>query len=606
MPRTFRRFVAFDKVDEELREVYGYATVEEIDKQGEIVKFDGACRAFERQADYFERVTAGDSKGNVRVMHTNVAAGKVIAWDADHTKKAIPIGTKIVDDDAFNKCREKVYIGFSISGIPTKEHKEKHNGKTVNVIDEFDLLEVSLVDHPACPSATINLIKFADGKRVEGQVPGESPEDAALRKEAAEKAARNSMLGDASTPAPTPTPTPEPVPAAKAAKAESEPTTVRTLIFSADKYDVAAAKKWASEHGYRASRVADPGDGKSVRLPQRDAGDFKEESVKTVEIKDGVQAEIGVLKLATSRFGKILKAALGAGFRKQGSESFSIFPALAALREIQSAMDSESFELQFGEGDPEAEKADIRFLYEAVTALLDFLGSEFEQEVLSWTSGDGAAMKQAGAAFEWATTLSKALSPFQLRKLLDDEEMKANLDAVHRMGHGLVKASAAMGSDCPDGECESDGDEGDEGDEKKEKPGDGAVPPAEKDEKLAGAKPAGKAIALPAEIAGVESRSIAKIVRAIEQVGEQVGAVKASVASLDERVNKIAALPAAIGRSPAVVREKEIGGVQIVNAADEVSVLRKHADRQTDPAVKQAFHMAAAVAAAEKLPTVGS
>ena len=145
--RTFKRFVGFEKLDDDLREVWGTATVEELDKQNEIVSFAGAKKAFEANAEFFQKASKGKSKGNVRAMHQPIAAGRIVAWDADEKKKSIPIGTKIDDDKEWAKCKAGTYIGFSIGGVPTKEHKEKIDGREVNVIDEFELVEVSLVDN---------------------------------------------------------------------------------------------------------------------------------------------------------------------------------------------------------------------------------------------------------------------------------------------------------------------------------------------------------------------------------------------------------------------------------------------------------------------------
>jgi len=74
-------------------------------------------------------------------------------------------------------------------------------------------------------------------------------------------------------------------------------TTVQSLIFSKDKFDSAAnAKKWATDHDFRADKVDETED--SFRLRQRDPGDFRPDSFRTIKLADGVSAVIGKLKEA--------------------------------------------------------------------------------------------------------------------------------------------------------------------------------------------------------------------------------------------------------------------------------------------------------------------
>jgi hypothetical protein len=565
--RTFKRFVAFEKFDEDLREVWGDATVEEIDKQGEIVSFAGAVKAFTENAEYFQKASKGKSKGNVRAMHQPIAAGRIIAWEADERRKAIPIGTKIDDEKQWDLCKAGTYIGFSIAGEVTKEHKEEIGGREVNVIDEFNLVETSLVDHPANASCTFSIVKVAGGvtptQSGSPAVPGTVPLTA--------------------------------VPDPEVEKAEEDPTTVQTLIFDKDKFSVEEAKKWATDHDFKASKVDEPESGDTIRIRQRDPGDFKGD-MRTIELKDGVKAVIGHLKLAVPRFGKIVKA-LAPLFRKGGSEDYSIFPILCALRDLQSAMDSEAFGIAMGE-DAAQEQADIRTLYDAVQSLLEFLGAEFAEEVQAFTSAEGAGQQGAFAMLDRLTSLQKALSPLQLRKVLDDDGMKENLDAIHRMGHGLVKASSAMGSDCPDGDCPPDDGEGDgdgaasgEGDGKD----DGGDKPKEGDGDGAPPKDEGKKSASAGRLGAADGTGTKTILRALAKVEAGVGSVKESVEAFDARLKKIESFPAGIGRSPTTPVEKIIGaGGAAVAAVDLAAELGKLAEAEQDPMLKQRLALRAA------------
>jgi hypothetical protein len=576
--RIFHRFVAFQKVDEDLREVWGDATVEEIDKQKEIVRFPGAVKAFDAQDIYFTKASKGKSKGNVRSMHQPIAAGRVIAWEADEKRKAIPIGTKIDDDAEWAKAKAGTYIGFSIGGEVTKEHKETIDGQEINIIDEFDLIEVSLVDHPACPSAVFSVVKVA--------------------------AADPAPLAPAAPLAPE-TPAPE-------VKAEKTPSSVQTLIFDKKKFDAAAAKKWASDLGFKSRTVDETDD--SIRIRQRDPGDFKEDSVRTIELKDGVKAEVGHPKMDTGRFGKILKA-LGNSFAKR-SESMSIMPILCALHDLQNALDSEAFEMAMGE-DMAQEKADIGLLGDAVEALLEFLGSEFQQEVRSYLAAEAGADGRPMYFLDWAETVSKALTPLQLEKVLGDDDMKKNLEAIHRMGHGLVTASGVMGSGCPDKVCkeedaeddaeeedtaEGDGDgegdgEGEDAGAAGESEGDGEEDDGEgeddgeeeegKGKKVATLTPA-RVIPVPAAAATPRKSTGKKILKSLAKVQEQLGSIRTSVDSMDTRVKSLEELPTAIGRPPAVPHEKQIPGVDgPAGIVDPLALLRKRAEEETDPVRKQ-------------------
>lgn len=84
------------------------------------------------------------------------------------------------------------------------------------------------------------------------------------------------------------------------ALAQRQPTTVQTLIFSKDRYETAAlAKNWAREHKYRADKVDETSE--SWRLRQKEPGDFKEGSFRTIELTEGVKAVIGKLKTESTK-----------------------------------------------------------------------------------------------------------------------------------------------------------------------------------------------------------------------------------------------------------------------------------------------------------------
>jgi phage head maturation protease len=148
------------KIDEDQRMVYGYATVEEIDAHGEIIGYDASKKAF------------GAWIGNIRDMHQDIAVGKNMETEFDDEAKGVWIGAKISESDdgeqAWIKVKEGVYSGFSIGGkindAEVRTMSVDGKKKSVTVITDYDLGEVSLVDNPACPSAIFQMVKSVDGK----------------------------------------------------------------------------------------------------------------------------------------------------------------------------------------------------------------------------------------------------------------------------------------------------------------------------------------------------------------------------------------------------------------------------------------------------------
>uniref|UniRef100_A0A7C3WW99 Phage-like element PBSX protein XkdF domain-containing protein n=1 Tax=Dictyoglomus turgidum TaxID=513050 RepID=A0A7C3WW99_9BACT len=137
-------YIPIQKIDKEQRMVYGYATTDAEDSQGEIVEIDAVKDAWD---DYWKWA-------NIREMHqlSAVGVGKEYQFD----DKGVWIGAKIVDDNAWKKVKEGVYKGFSIGGR-TLEKKE-------NRIKKLEIDEISIVDRPANPEAVFTIIKRYDKK----------------------------------------------------------------------------------------------------------------------------------------------------------------------------------------------------------------------------------------------------------------------------------------------------------------------------------------------------------------------------------------------------------------------------------------------------------
>lgn len=147
-------FAALTKVDEPQREVWGLATAEVVDKDGEIFDYASSKSYFEEWSREIASATSGRSLGNVREMHRSSAVGKLVDLEFNDEQKTIAVRAKIVDDAAWLKCVEGVYTGFSIGG------------RYVQMWPDGEFLrftaqpaEISVVDNPAVPNAHFTAIK---------------------------------------------------------------------------------------------------------------------------------------------------------------------------------------------------------------------------------------------------------------------------------------------------------------------------------------------------------------------------------------------------------------------------------------------------------------
>jgi hypothetical protein len=115
---------------------------------------------YQKWSQGFASATDGRSFGNLRAMHGNVAAGKLVDIAFNDAQKRIEICGKVVDDAEWQKVEEGVYTGFSQGGRYLKRWPDPNLPELVRYTAEP--LEVSLVDHPCLPEATFAVVK-ADG-----------------------------------------------------------------------------------------------------------------------------------------------------------------------------------------------------------------------------------------------------------------------------------------------------------------------------------------------------------------------------------------------------------------------------------------------------------
>jgi hypothetical protein len=153
-------FIPITKIDAAQRLVYGVVTAETPDIAGEVCDYASTKPLYQKWSQRFADATDGRSVGNLRAMHANVAAGKLVEIAFNDETKRIEICGKVVDDDEWQKVEEGVYTGFSQGGRYLKRWPDPDEPSLTRYTAEP--LEVSLVDHPCLPEATFAVIK-ADG-----------------------------------------------------------------------------------------------------------------------------------------------------------------------------------------------------------------------------------------------------------------------------------------------------------------------------------------------------------------------------------------------------------------------------------------------------------
>jgi HK97 family phage prohead protease len=146
-----RFYAPLAKVDAEQQMVWGYASTEAEDDQGEIITRDALAAALGEYMKF----------ANIREMHQMSAVG--VAEEAGVDQKGLYLGARIVDPRAWDKVKAGVYKGFSVGGRVKSRDSGDHN-----VITGLSLTEISLVDRPANPEAIFDCWK-ADGASPTGE-----------------------------------------------------------------------------------------------------------------------------------------------------------------------------------------------------------------------------------------------------------------------------------------------------------------------------------------------------------------------------------------------------------------------------------------------------
>jgi hypothetical protein len=170
---NLRLSMPFSKVDSERRIVSGFATLDNIDRQADIVTTEASMEAFSK------------FRGNIREMHQPKAVGKMVSFKEEkyfdpETKKfysGVYVSAYVSKgaQDTWEKVIDGTYTGFSIGGKMNKwdDAYDEKSDSAIRVIKNYTLIELSLVDSPANQFANIVSIEKVDGVDV---VTGEGSE----------------------------------------------------------------------------------------------------------------------------------------------------------------------------------------------------------------------------------------------------------------------------------------------------------------------------------------------------------------------------------------------------------------------------------------------
>ena len=143
------------KIDEERRTVSGFATLDNIDKQSDIVPTDVSLKAFET------------FRGNLREMHQPIAVGKVVNFrqekffdkSTDRLYNGVYVDAYISKgaQDTWEKVLDGTLTGFSIGGVikDAENSWDENVEKTIRIVKDYELNELSLVDNPANQFANV-------------------------------------------------------------------------------------------------------------------------------------------------------------------------------------------------------------------------------------------------------------------------------------------------------------------------------------------------------------------------------------------------------------------------------------------------------------------
>ncbi len=151
--------------DDDNRLVEGWASVEVLDRQGDIVPIEAVKTAF---------VNYMINGGNIMKEHQNKPVGRVIQWEVakneigvEGVKMIVEINkNNTVADDTWREIKAGLLNGFSIAGRKLdSEVKMDNGGNQIQVLKALDLNEISIVREPANQYALLEHVSIAKGMK---------------------------------------------------------------------------------------------------------------------------------------------------------------------------------------------------------------------------------------------------------------------------------------------------------------------------------------------------------------------------------------------------------------------------------------------------------
>ena len=160
------------KVDKQRRTVHGFATLDNLDSQDDIVTKEASTSAFKR------------FRGNIREQHDPTkAVGKVVDFkeqtlydsDSDKEYNGVFVSAYVSKgaQDTWEKVLDGTLTGFSIGGAieKTESAYDENLDKSVRIVHDYNLVELSLVDSPANHLANVVSIEKSKDGGVEVNTP---------------------------------------------------------------------------------------------------------------------------------------------------------------------------------------------------------------------------------------------------------------------------------------------------------------------------------------------------------------------------------------------------------------------------------------------------
>ena len=141
---SVRLSLPFAKVDKERRIVSGFASLDNVDKQGDIVTAEASLKAFSK------------FRGNIREMHQPLAVGKMVNFKEDRyfdpeSKKfysGVFVSAYVSKgaQDTWEKVLDGTLTGFSIGGRMNKwdDGYDEKSDSTIRIIKDYRLKNIRI------------------------------------------------------------------------------------------------------------------------------------------------------------------------------------------------------------------------------------------------------------------------------------------------------------------------------------------------------------------------------------------------------------------------------------------------------------------------------